>query len=59
MSTLADKVNASSELTATPLNAAQARPMTTVTAPVLCLGVALGVAAAGVAVGYVYGEVAD
>lgn len=58
MSTLAQKVNANDEITGMR-SATQARPMTTVTAPVLCLGVALAVAGAGLAAGYVYGEVVD
>jgi hypothetical protein len=58
MSTLAEKVNSNNEITGMR-DATQARPMTTVTAPVLCLGVALAVAGAGLAAGYVYGEVVD
>lgn len=59
MSPLTEKVNASHEVAQLPMQAATAQLMTTVTQPVLCLGAALAVAGAGLAVGYVYGEVVD
>jgi hypothetical protein len=59
MSTLAEKVNHNVELSAMPLDSTEARPLSTITTPVLCLGVAVAVAAVGIAAGAVYGEVAD
>lgn len=58
MSAMAAKVNSDETLAGTPLRATGARPLTTATAPVLCVGlVALAVGAS--AIGLAAEEAAD
>lgn len=58
MSAIAAKVNSNEALAGTPMQATDARPLTTATAPVLCVGlVALAVGAA--AIGLAAEEAAD